>query len=212
MKPLILGLDRVLTGLCLYVACAMLAIISCLGMWQVVSRFVFEQPSTWTEEAMRRLLIWMVTLGIVAAFRQGALVSVDLMLRTSRGAWRQVVRSIITGVNLAFLSVVAWQGFQLIDRVRFQTFASMELDGKTGNADGIRCDEDGNVWASAGWVGDGYDGVHVFAPDGQRIGLIKLPEICSNVCFGGTRRNQLFMTASQSLYVVPVETRGAHFC
>lgn len=127
MKPLILGLDRVLTGLCLYVACAMLAIISCLGMWQVVSRFVFEQPSTWTEEAMRRLLIWMVTLGIVAAFRQGALVSVDLMLRSSRGAWRQVVRSIITGVNLAFLSVVAWQGFQLIDRVRFQTFASMEL-------------------------------------------------------------------------------------
>ena len=45
-----------------------------------------------------------------------------------------------------------------------------------------------------------------------RIGLIKLPEICANICFGGTRRNQLFMCASQSLYVLPVETRGAHFC
>jgi gluconolactonase len=89
-------------------------------------------------------------------------------------------------------------------------FTSMELDGKAGFADGIRADVDGNVWASAGWVGDGYDGVHVFAPDGDRIGQILLPEICSNVCFGGTKRNRLFMTGSQSLYAVYVETRGAH--
>jgi gluconolactonase len=93
-----------------------------------------------------------------------------------------------------------------------RTFVDMTLEGKTGFADGIRADENGNIWSSAGWVGDGYDGVHVFAPNGDRIGLIKLPEICSNVCFGGTRRNMLFMTASQSLYAVPVETRGAHFC
>ena len=89
-----------------------------------------------------------------------------------------------------------------------RTFASMELEGRSGFADGIRADERGNIWSSAGWVGEGYDGVHVFAPDGARIGMIRLPEICSNVCFGGTRRNLLFMTASQSLYVVPVETRG----
>ncbi|MDJ0944313.1 MAG: SMP-30/gluconolactonase/LRE family protein [Kiloniellales bacterium] len=91
-----------------------------------------------------------------------------------------------------------------------QTFADMELDGKAGFADGIRADEDGNIWSSAGWVGDGYDGVHVFAPNGERIGQIRLPEICSNVCFGGTKRNRLFMTASQSLYSVFVETKGAH--
>lgn len=91
-----------------------------------------------------------------------------------------------------------------------RTFASMEMDGRAGFADGMRCDEDGNLWASAGWVGDGYDGVHVFAPDGTRIGQIRLPEICSNVCFGGTKRNRLFMTGSQSLYAVYVETRGAH--
>jgi gluconolactonase len=91
-----------------------------------------------------------------------------------------------------------------------RVFASMELDGKSGFADGIRCDEDGNVWSSAGWVGDGYDGVHIFAPDGVRIGQIRLPEICSNICFGGTKRNRLFMTGSQSLYAVYVETRGAH--
>ncbi|MCS6978206.1 MAG: SMP-30/gluconolactonase/LRE family protein [Gemmatales bacterium] len=92
-------------------------------------------------------------------------------------------------------------------------FASMkmELNGKevAGLADGIRCDVDGNLWAAAGWVGDGYDGVHVFAPDGTRIGLIRLPEICGNLCFGGVKRNRLFMAASQSLYAVYVETQGA---
>jgi len=89
---------------------------------------------------------------------------------------------------------------------------SMELNGETvsGIADGIRADEDGNIWSSAGWVGDGYDGVHIFAPDGDRIGQIILPEICSNVCFGGTKRNRLFMTGSTSLYAVYVETKGAH--
>lgn len=89
-------------------------------------------------------------------------------------------------------------------------FATSELDGKTGAYDGVRCDEDGNVWAAAGWVGDGYDGVHVFAPDGDRIGQIRLPEICGNICFGGTKRNRLFMASSQSLYAVYVETTGAH--
>lgn len=91
-----------------------------------------------------------------------------------------------------------------------RVFTSMELDGKAGQADGIRCDVDGNIWSSAGWVGKGYDGVHIFAPDGTRIGQIRLPEICSNVCFGGKKRNRLFMTASQSLYAVYVETQGAH--
>jgi gluconolactonase len=89
-------------------------------------------------------------------------------------------------------------------------FVSMEYNGKAGFADGIRADKEGNIWASAGWVGPGYDGVHIFAPDGTRIGLILLPEICSNVCFGGPKRNRLFMTASQSLYAVYVEAQGAH--
>jgi gluconolactonase len=70
-------------------------------------------------------------------------------------------------------------------------------------ADGIRCDVDGNIWAGA------RPGVQVIDPKGQTIGMIRLPENCANVCFGGTRRNRLFMTASQSLYAVYVETQGA---
>jgi len=106
--------------------------------------------------------------------------------------------------------IVRWD----VDGARLKNrrgFASMQLDDKgRGAADGIRADMDGNIWASAGWVGEGYDGVHIFAPDGQRIGQILLPEICSNLCFGGARRNRLFMTASQSVYSVYVGARGAH--
>jgi gluconolactonase len=89
-------------------------------------------------------------------------------------------------------------------------FCSMELQGRLGGSDGIRCDVDGNVWSAAGWAGEGYDGVHVFAPDGARIGQILLPEICANLCFGGAKKNRLFMVASQSLYAVYVNTQGAH--
>lgn len=92
-----------------------------------------------------------------------------------------------------------------------RTFASTEFEGRAGLADGIRADKDGNVWASAGWVGDGYDGVHCFAPDGSRIGVILLPEICSNVAFGGRKRNVLFMTASTSVYAVYTEAIGAGY-
>jgi gluconolactonase len=81
-----------------------------------------------------------------------------------------------------------------------------------GLADGIRCDVDGNVWGAGGWVGDGYDGVHCFNPEGTLIGQIKLPEIGANLCFGGEKRNRLFIAASTSIYAVYVETQGAHFC
>ena len=92
-----------------------------------------------------------------------------------------------------------------------RVFTAMPLDGgKKGLADGMRTDVDGNLWASAGWAGEGFDGVHVFAPDGVRIGQILLPEPGSNVCFGGAKRNRLFITAGQSLYAVYVETQGSH--
>jgi len=77
--------------------------------------------------------------------------------------------------------------------------------GAPSAADGIRCDVDGNIWAGA------RPGVQVIAADGTRMGMIRLPETCANVCFGGSRRNRLFMAASQSLYAVYVETTGAQF-
>jgi gluconolactonase len=103
------------------------------------------------------------------------------------------------------------QVFDIADnRVRNKKqFTDMKLEGRKGGADGIRADVDGNIWVGASG-GGGYDGVHIFNPAGKRIGMILLPEICANVCFGGPKRNRLYMCASQSLYSVYVNTRGAH--
>jgi gluconolactonase len=81
------------------------------------------------------------------------------------------------------------------------------FDAMPGFADGIRCDTEGNVWCGFSG-GPGHDGVAVFAPDGALIGRILLPERCANLCFGGRKRNRLFMTASQSVYALYVEAQG----
>jgi gluconolactonase len=98
--------------------------------------------------------------------------------------------------------------YDVVDGVRLKNgrlFANMA----PGSSDGIRCDVDGNVWSAAGWAGEGFNGVHVFAPGGTLIGKIHLPETCANLCFGGVKKNRLFMAASQSLYAVYVNTQGA---
>jgi gluconolactonase len=74
---------------------------------------------------------------------------------------------------------------------------------RPGLADGFRVDTDGNVWTSAG------DGVHCFSPKGELLGKIRVPEVVSNVCFGGPKRNRLFITATTSLYAVYVAQVGA---
>jgi gluconolactonase len=71
-----------------------------------------------------------------------------------------------------------------------------------GCADGIRVDGDGNLWSSAG------DGVHCIAPDGRLLGKILVPEVVSNICFGGRAKHRLFITATTSLYSVILNRKG----
>jgi gluconolactonase len=78
-----------------------------------------------------------------------------------------------------------------------------------GFTDGVRTDIDGNVWCSMGWADPKEDGVRCYAPNGDLIGKIHLPETCANLCFGGKKRNRLFICGSTSVYAVYVETQGA---
>ena len=92
---------------------------------------------------------------------------------------------------------------------RYITDKRILIDAGPGTPDGMRCDIDGNLWCGWGMGSPELDGVFVFAPDGTHIGRIALPERCANVCFGGTKRNRLFMASSQSLYALYVNTQGA---
>ncbi len=89
-------------------------------------------------------------------------------------------------------------------------FSDFMIDGVKCGPDGVRCDVDGNVWCSSNaGRAVGYSGVTIWTPQGKLIGRIRLPEVCANLCFGGPKRNRLFMAASQSLYAVYVNTQGA---
>jgi gluconolactonase len=82
------------------------------------------------------------------------------------------------------------------------------LDAGEGTIDGMRCDIHGNLWCGWGMGSEELDGVMVISPRGKLIGRIALPERCANLCFGGLRRNRLFMASCQSVYALYVNTQG----
>jgi gluconolactonase len=89
-------------------------------------------------------------------------------------------------------------------------FATLTVDGVACRTDGVRADVFGNLWCSSNaGLSVGYSGVTVWNAAGTLLGRIRLPEACANIAFGGPKRNRLFMTASQSLYAVYVNTQGA---
>ena len=87
------------------------------------------------------------------------------------------------------------EGGTLLDS---EVFATCDV----GMFDGLRVDRHGNVWTSAG------DGVRCYAPDGALIGLVRIPEVVANCCFGGIKRNRLFICGTTSLYAVYLNTAG----
>ena len=97
--------------------------------------------------------------------------------------------------------------YDVVDGVRLARRRTL-IDAGEGTPDGFRVDEDGNLWCGWGMGTPELDGVRVFNQAGEPIGHIHLPERCANLCFGGLRRNRLFMAASQSVYALYVNTRG----
>jgi len=107
-------------------AMLLMVIMSGVSFYQVITRFVFEQPSTWSEVTSRSLNIWMVYLGLVAAFRTGSLMAVQMLVQKARGLPRLILLALITGITLGVLVVMFWYGWEMAYRVRFQTLAGVD--------------------------------------------------------------------------------------
>jgi len=99
--------------------------------------------------------------------------------------------------------------FDVVDNGTKIANGRLFIDGQGGNPDGMRCDVDGNLWISWGIGSAELNGVRVFTPEGQLVMRIRLPESSANLCFGGAKRNRLFVAASHSLYSLYVNTQGA---
>ncbi len=126
MKQLFLSVERWTTGFSMAIACAMMAIASSLGMFQIITRFVLERPAEWTEVLIRFSLIWMVFMGIPMAFRQGAMVSVDVLYRWSPPRLKRVLDWVVCGAALVLILVVIWWGWDYANRGKVQTVTGLE--------------------------------------------------------------------------------------
>ena len=126
MKESFLKFERYSTGLAMVLACTMLAVASSLGLFQIIMRFVIEAPAEWTEVLIRFSLIWMVFMGIPAAFRNGAMVSVDVLYRWSPPKLKRVLDFVVCAAALVLMLLVIWWGWDYANRGRVQTVIGLE--------------------------------------------------------------------------------------
>lgn len=126
MKETFLRIERVTTSIAMAGACLMLVVASVLGLFQIVTRFILEQPAEWSEILIRLSLIWMVFLGIPAAFRQGAMVSVDVLYRTVPAPAKRFLDWAVALAALTLVLVIFWWGWDYAQRGRVQSMAGLE--------------------------------------------------------------------------------------
>ncbi len=126
LRSLLLALERRTTTLALWGACAMLVVAAVIGFYQILSRFVLLQPAEWSEISVRFALIWMVFLAIPMAFRQGAMVCVDLLYRRAGARMRRVLDTAAAALGLLLIAVLIWFGVEYAWRTRFQTVPGIE--------------------------------------------------------------------------------------
>jgi TRAP-type C4-dicarboxylate transport system permease small subunit len=126
MKDIFLRIERVTTHASMYFACAMLALAAGLGVFQIITRFVLEKPAEWTEVMIRFSLIWMVFMGIPMAFRQGAMVSVDVLHRWSGPRMKRVLETVVMLASLTLIAVIIIVGWDYSQRGKVQTIIGLE--------------------------------------------------------------------------------------
>lgn len=130
----LLTADRISTTIAAIIACLALAVAVLAGLWQVVARFATETPSVWSEALVRTALIWMAFVGLAVALRAGALVSIDVAYRLSRGVLRSMLQAVSLASILTMLGVMFWFGWTMAQRVRFQEMAGLEVSMAWGYA------------------------------------------------------------------------------
>jgi TRAP-type C4-dicarboxylate transport system permease small subunit len=126
MKQAFLRFESASTATAMALACAMMALAASLGLFQIITRFVLEQPAEWTEVMIRFSLIWMVFLGIPAAFRQGAMVSVDVLYRWAPPRLKRALDWVVAAAALTLVGVILWWGWDYANRGKVQTMIGLE--------------------------------------------------------------------------------------
>ncbi len=134
VRRTILAVDRYVSGAAAILACLAMVVAVSAGAWQVVARFATETPSVWSEALVRTAVVWVAFIGVAVALRAGALVSIDVARRLTRGAVRRALEAASLAAILSTMGVMFWFGWLMAERVKFQEMAGLEVSMSWGYA------------------------------------------------------------------------------
>jgi TRAP-type C4-dicarboxylate transport system permease small subunit len=121
------GIEQALTAAALWVAMVGLALMAFFTCYQVVMRFVLDQPSTWSEVLVRSIMIWTVYLAAAAAFREGAVIAAEILVRSVPRALGKALQILAGIASIAFLVVLVWTGIEMVGRTSAQRLAGLGI-------------------------------------------------------------------------------------
>ncbi len=119
--------DRLLFGFVEFLAIACLAALAILCLFQVLTRFVINLPSVWTEPAIRMLLVWSTFLGVTMLARRGVLISITFLRDRATGWFAQFLSILALVSGTIFFGCAAWFGFNLVGRVKRQVLSGLDI-------------------------------------------------------------------------------------
>lgn len=122
-----LKFEDLTTGLALRLSILFLVIAASLALFQVVTRFVFSSPSTWSEVITRSAMIWSVFLGVAVAIRHGAMIAVEIVQRVLPPRLGLALFCVSNLLSILFFSILFWQGWAMTERVVNQNLAALDM-------------------------------------------------------------------------------------
>lgn len=123
----LMAVERVTTRTALIMSVTFLALASVLAFYQVVTRFVFNEPSAWSEVASRSLIIWCVFLGAAHVFRQNEMMRVEVIFSVLPKRLHVALEYLVAGLCLLFFVLLTYYSYQMGLRVRSQRLAGMDI-------------------------------------------------------------------------------------
>ena len=122
-----LRFEDLTTGLALRLSIAFLVIAASLALYQVTTRFVFGNPSTWSEVITRTAMIWSVFLGVAVAFRHGSMISVEIIQQILPPKLGLGLFLVANTLSVVFFCILFWQGWAMAERVANQKLAALDI-------------------------------------------------------------------------------------
>lgn len=115
------------TGLALRLSIMFLIIATSLALYQVITRFIFSSPSTWSEVITRSSMIWSVFLGVAVAFRHGSMIAVEIIQQALPPRIGLILYLSSNALSVIFFTILLWQGWEMTLRVKSQKLAALDI-------------------------------------------------------------------------------------